>query len=218
MKKIQILGTALFALFAFSAVLAATASAEVTLLAEWLNGTAAITTLTSTEGNGTLLLEDTSNKGAVECTGTLDGSVGANGEDETTEVLQAGVAKTLAAPLTNCTAATGSACAKEADIEVGPEELPWHTLLYLTEAGALRDEVQSAGYSVKCLVIGILITDECKGKSSFEIKNVAGGVELLGEATPKSNCSIGGNNTGKIEPLTGNLLKLLTGTLVGASE
>jgi len=128
---------ALVAVFAFSAILAATASAETTLLAEWLVESKGVTSLVPTSSLGTILLEDLTFGAGVECTGTFIGSVGANGEDETTEVLSdiSPFARvTLAAPLTvaagNCKIVKG--CSSSAVVEVSPSEtLPWHTLFFL---------------------------------------------------------------------------------------
>ena len=58
MKKIQTVVLACFVVFAFSAILAATASAETTLAAEWLHNGAAVTTTLTTESPGSIELED----------------------------------------------------------------------------------------------------------------------------------------------------------------
>lgn len=192
---------ALVAVFAFSAVAAATASAEATLLAEWLILGAGVTTLTSTEALGKILLEDTVFKAAVECEGTFDGSVGPNGEDETTEVLTEATkeAVTLAKPFTTangCKIVSG--CESTQPVEVAPEELPWHTLLYLVEStGKFRDLVGKASYSVKCRILFITSTDECKNENgSFEVLASAEGAEGTGSVTPGANCSVGGTGAG----------------------
>jgi hypothetical protein len=83
MRKIQLLGVAMVALFAFGALTAMSASAaNVYLLAEWLVGGTAVTTQLLIEMSGELLMEDT--KGAlgaplmVLCSLILDGWVGPN--------------------------------------------------------------------------------------------------------------------------------------------
>jgi hypothetical protein len=209
---------ALAAVFAFSAFAAATASAEVTLLAEWLINGAGVTTLTSTEALGIILLEDTTFKAGVECEGTFDGSVGPNGEDETTEVLnESGGSVTLTTPLTlnnGCKIVNG--CNPADAVEVAPEELPWHTLLWLVEAtGKFRDFVEKAAYNVKCTLGIIPSTDECKNvNSTFEVLASAEGAEGTGSVTPGANCSVGGTGAG-IETFVGpNHLKDLLGNPV----
>ena len=115
MKKSQVLGIALLALFAFGA-LTATSAMAVTLLAEWLVGGAAVTTELTTTTTGELLLEDTKvpiiGKASVLCSGIFDGWVGPNSLDFISEVLTSGgVAVSNAGTLTGesltCTAQTG---------------------------------------------------------------------------------------------------------------
>jgi hypothetical protein len=219
MRKLHVVMLALVAVFAFSAVAAATASAEATLLAEWLIGGAGVTTLTSTTTTvGKIELEDKSFGAGVECEGIFDGSVGPNGEDETTEVLsKAGVAVTLAAPLTlttGCKITKG--CESAAGVEVAPEELPWHTLLYLVEATSkFRDLVFKAGYSVKCRILFVTSTDECKvTEGSFEVLAAAEGSEATGAVTPNANCSVGGTGAGTEKFVGANHLLDLNGNPV----
>jgi len=217
MKKHHILGLALLAVFAFSAILAVSASAAETLLAEWLVNGAVITALTSTETTGKLLLEDEkvpiAGKVAVVCEGILDGSVGPNGEDEITEVLTlAGVLVTKEKPL-SCPSQT--AC--EGPGSVFPVGLPWHTLLILEEVGLFKDIVRqaTAGYEVTCKVFGISSTDKCTAleNSGGKVSNTGTDVVLTPEAIlPNGNCSLGGNGAGKIQVIEG-LIATLTGSL-----
>jgi len=219
MKKLHIVLLALVAIFALSAMLAATASAETTLLAEWLVGGEPATAGTSVESTGTLLLEDSKFKGSVECKGILDGTVSTNGADETIEVLnEAGTAKiALGGTALVCAKETGSSC-EGTDNEVFPEDLPWKTLLYLTEGGLFRDHVTKAGYSVTCLILGISATDECISENaSYELLNVTAGVEGNGTISPDGTCTFSREATGVVQFITGNLTKTLTGTL-SASE
>jgi len=218
MKKIHMISMALVALFAFSAVLVSTAAAETTLLSEWFIGGTAVTSLTLVEATGEILLSDTSNGSDVLCSGIFVGSVGANGEDEITEVLSlSNVLVTLTAPLLCTSDATCEA--STTDVEVAPEELPWHTLLYLDVSSSLfLDLVVKAGYSVTCLVLGIKVEDKCTTENaSGEVKNVTGGVEGKEEAlSPLGTCSIGGAGTGEVVPLAGNLETSPSGTLTVA--
>jgi hypothetical protein len=208
MKKLHVAMLSLVALVAFSA-LVGTASAETTLLAEWLLNGAGVTTLTSTEGTGKLILEDAKIGLAMECEGTLDGSVGANGEDEITEVLVAGVAITL--PNTIVCKGIGG-CGAPA--EASPEHLPWHTLLYLTEAGGFRDEIVSATYWSMCTILGFLVEEECTiTGGSYPVTSGTAGVEPSGEVTPLGTCTTGGTASAAQKFVTGDLLKSLTGIL-----
>src|ERR1700735_1495905 len=94
MKRQSALLLTFISLSVFS-TLVATASAETTLLAEWLISGSPVTTLTSTEDTGKILLGDAKIGIKMECEPVWDGSVGANGEVETTELLSAGVAVSL---------------------------------------------------------------------------------------------------------------------------
>jgi hypothetical protein len=224
MKKHHVLGLLMLALLAFSAVMAASASAEITLLAEWLVKEKAIITLTSAEVSGELLLEDTGVKGHVICNGIFDGSVGESGEAEITEVLSLAGAKIelVAGKWLICKSTTGSACEESAtDIEVAPDGLPWHGLLFLMENGEMLLVLNSVvTYTVVCLDLGLKITDECTAAAgtSGKIVNSATSAEEKGEATPKANCSLGGKETGVIEPLPGNQVLNLEGVGVFATS
>jgi len=205
----------LVALFAFSAVVA-NASAETTLLAEWLVNTVGVTALTSTEGVGKLILEDAKIKLAMECEGILDGSVGANGEDEVTEILIPGTPTTVASLAKPIVCKGIGGCGAPA--EASPENLPWHTLLYLTEGGLFRDAVFSATYWSMCNILGVLVEEECTiTNGSYEVLNVTAGVEGMGEVTPLGTCTTGGTGAAAQTFVAGNVLKTLTGTLA-ASE
>lgn len=217
--KKQILGPTLLAVFALSATFVATASAETTLLAEWLASGVGVTTATSVEGTGTVLLEDSKFKGGVECKGIADGTVNANGVGEVTEVLnEAGTAKiALGGTALICAKESGSSC-EGTDNEVFPEDLPSHGFVYLTEGGLFRDLGVKGGFSITCLILGISATDECTSENaSGEVLNVTGGVEGNGELTPKMECTFSKEATGVAQAIAGNLGKTLTGTL-SASE
>jgi hypothetical protein len=222
MKKHHVLGLLMLALLAFSAVMAASASAEITLLAEWLIKEKAVITLTSAEVSGELLLEDEGVKGHVVCNGIFDVSIGESGEAEVVEVLTlGGVLVTLEKRLL-CKSASGSACEESAtDIEVAPEGLPWPGLLYLMEKNIMLLEIQvPAGYVVTCLDLGLKITDECTAEAgtSGEVVNSATSAEEKGAASPLANCSLGGKEKGLIEPLPGNEVLTLEGVAVFATS
>jgi hypothetical protein len=210
MKKIQIVGLALVAVFAFGALLASAASAEPTLLAEWLILGSPVTVLTLYEKSSGFRIGDTSNGSSLECSSSTVGSVGPNGEDELTEILSlGGTTVTLSNPLL---CESNAVCEKSAtDVEVAPEDLPWHLLVFLMESnGTFLDEWISGGYSSSCLVLGLRITDECTFTDAVgEVSNVTGGVESAEEAlTPLGTCSIGGAGTGEFVPQKGNLMTI----------
>jgi hypothetical protein len=226
------IGVMLVAMFAFGAVVAS-ASAEVTLLAEWLINTVGVTTLTSVETKGKLLLTDLKAFGltaGVDCNGAFDGSVGPSGEDEITEVLTEGGVKT-GTPLAEgsvslkCTADTGSACEATTDIEVWPLNLPWLSLAYLAEAGTFLDSAKSEagtkviGYEVLCLVAGVNVSDECTQASGTSIlTNEA--TDVLGTFKEENtgNCTASKAFTGDIEG-SGLTVTLIAGqTLAISSE
>lgn len=220
MKKLHVVMLALVAVFAFSALLAATASAEATLLAEWLVGGKPVTTLTSVITSGELLLKDIKEKIMVLCSGEFVGSVGPSGEDEITEVLPLGGGTAIT--LTNillCTVQEG--CEVSPTANVAPEGLPFHSLLFLDEtSGLFLDALFSAGYSVECDILGIPLKEECTtptialGGSAGQVVNVASGVEAsLEPASPNANCTIGGSAQGEAEPGAGTITKSLVETL-----
>lgn len=145
------------AMLLFSAFAAMSASAETTLLAEWLINGAAITTLISAETPGSIELVNKTILGnvLVLCTGAFDGSIGPNGENEITEALQNGVSQgaVLMAPPIDC---EGDAICSGL-VEVWAENLPWLGLLQLMEDGSILNHLYEGspagkfpGYDVFC--------------------------------------------------------------------
>ena len=226
MKKVQVVTLALLALFAFSAVLASSASAEVTLLAEWLVGGSPIVGKTlATETTGSILLEDSGVPAATICSGILDGTVGPNGTDEITMVLNlkseevklGGLA--LSSAKGDCTNESGC----NIPIEVFPENLPWKTQLFLMENGKILDLIVSSGYAVKCTELGIKIEDTCTiADTELEVLNdpVTGDAETPANAIaePLANCSIGGNGKGINETVELATIALVNGELLTVSS
>jgi hypothetical protein len=225
MKKLHVVMLALVAVFAFSALLASTASAETTLLSEWLIKGNMVTTLTSVVTSGELLLADIKEKVMVLCSGELVGSVGPNGEDEVTKVFELGGAVEITlTKLFLCAVQEG--CEVSPTANVSPEGLPWHTLLFLDTATSLfLDAFFAAAYSVKCNILGIPIEEECVtpsitlGGSAGQVVNVATGVEgSLEPASPNGACGLGGAAAGEIEPEDGVITKTLNGEILSVSE
>jgi hypothetical protein len=209
MKKLYVVGLALVAVFAFSSVMVASASAETTLLAEWLFNGAAVTGQLNVETSGEILLEDNKvpiiGKVAVNCSGILDGWVDANGLDFISEVLT--LAKVLvAAKLVGtgllCTSASGCEAASEASpIEVWPTIEGWETLLILMENGTFLDIIHGSGYEVLCLILGAMVEDECNAtETGLAVTNgtaPVGAESPIGSiAEPLATCKEGGAGSG----------------------
>ncbi len=227
MKRFQILGCTLIAVFAFGVISAASASAET---AFWLEDGVAITALESTVTKGTVFLTNLAlgSEVTVKCVGEFVGSVGANGEDEITEVISNG--KKSGTPLTGedilCEVTVGGLCTLKSDAEVWPVQLPWHThLLLVAPIGTnkveyldilLAETNKIPGYEVKCSGPLGAFSNECKGQTSSGVENTAtismNGVfsaELGTEAVP---CTLGeGITAGE------GLLELLSALTLTAS-
>ena len=132
LKRLRIVGLCLVAVFAVSAVGAASAFAS----PEWLQNGLKLTSALSVTSKGKLKLTDTKGglkKGSVtiECTGTDKGTVGPGAADELTEV-----------KATECKHVAGEECPSPSAEAV---HLPWKTELY-EEGSAIRDKVaETAG-------------------------------------------------------------------------
>jgi hypothetical protein len=242
MKKLHVGVLALFAVFAFGAVLVASAAAETTLPANWLVDGGAIGGTLATEQTGSLLLEDTktiAGAASVLCTGLVIGSVGPNGEDETAQILNAAGQATgeLGNPSLVGNSSTGPDCVTEklcatgsttSPIEVWPIGLPWLTTLFLMENGEILDLIFSPsvakliGYELLCLVIGITTEDSCTSED-FEIavvNDVNGDAEIPvgAEASPRALCTQSGEETGVNIADELALINLVNGKLLSVSS
>jgi len=185
MRKVYLLGTALVAVFAFSAVIVSAAFAEEAL---WLFNSAEVTTLLPVSIEGELTLSDLKAPGGVAsatCSGFFDGSVGPGEEDEITKVLNlegTEINELGGAVHIKCEAKEG-ACEKTTDIELQPENLPWLTELEFMSNGEFLDLITSIktpaegpGWNILCLILGLNIEDLCVG-------NVSALIELMEEPT-----------------------------------
>jgi hypothetical protein len=197
MRKIRLVGLALFAVFAFSAVAAASAFAE----SEWLDNGAvtvagAVKAELKTEGTERLLLADM--KGGIG-----GGEVDLLCEAKSTGLIGAKVDTVETATATNCVVDTGL-CPEPT---VTARHLPWKTEILLV-GGVFRDDITETagaggapGWLVKCSIV----EDECLSNEGFtELTNLAGGgVDVLfNEATsPAATCSRGGAGQGLIQGL-----------------
>ena len=233
MKKIQTTALACFMVFAFSATLAATASAETTLAAEWLHNGAAVTTALTTKSSGNVELKDEGAKASILCSGVGVGTVEAGGKGKITELLnlkeekiELGV-RALTRAAGDCVAVEG--CSATGVLEVWPENLtaasPWNGQLILHESGTFSGRVTGGtagnpGYTVKCTDI-ITVEDTCTqaaGEGLVENQLEDAGSPAGVSVTPNANCTIGGAGKGKntLDELT--LATLTNGELLTASE
>jgi len=245
MKKFQLMGVALVAVFAFSVVLSASASAAPTfLLAEWLVNGAAVTEAQefNSETVGTLLLEDTKtllNASSVVCSGKLLGTIGFDGLDVISEVLN--LSNEAIGP-----ALTGTAlsCEEESVCEEGlvwPLHLPWNTLLELMEQENSEKKVEvffvvlieesatgggKPGWEVECMKTITKPVDECVGTGVIELSLEANTLllgmflkaftELSGE--PFADCTQSKEDTGVVESIPTELTLTNGDTLNASSE
>jgi len=166
MKRINVLGITFLAIFAFG-VLTASASAVTFLKAQWLlNG--AVTANLSTESAGELELINT-NGGKLGitakalCSGIFVGTVGAEGLDWTSEVLN------LAKEAVSLTELSGLAltCTDTSNCEnptVYPDGFPGESEAVLMVDGTEEFQVDllfNVGWYVECTVLGTKIAELC---------------------------------------------------------
>jgi hypothetical protein len=227
MRKIQILGLALFAVFAFSVVVAS-ASAEVAL---WLVEEKDITEAEgplAVHSEGELLLTDLNTLfgvATVDCSGFLVGTVGPNQFDLIESILNLSFELIEELPGLGLLCLGLGECLEEEDAEVRPEHLPWLTELELMEVGGvvlflnkiLADGNGEPAYESICLdLFGFSHEDLCEGATSMKIENMVLPEFTLGifnEAeSEKGTCTLGGAESGDIE---GEGSILLTGVEEG---
>jgi hypothetical protein len=231
MKKFQLFGVALVAVFAFAAMTVASASAApVFLLAEWLVNGASIpagtTKPTDAEGSE-ILIEETilGIKIDVLCSGIFDGTVGANGADTITELLALGGGAAIT--LANMLLCTNSANCPEP--LVAAINLPYTTTLELMEEEGVSSFADlfagtggAPGYEVECMGSGT--ADTCTGNVALEVKNEGTNVDGLFNdpynvlaGNTLANCTVAGAAAGLVEGL-GTTLLTEGGTLAVSSE
>jgi hypothetical protein len=214
--NIKILGLALFAAFAFSAVAAASAFA----VSEWLfNGSpigAGTELLTDTEGELTLLvLSGATLVNEIKCSGLFEGDVGSAGLTLVLDLFSLLPTNTLIQELsgTSLDCATvfnvGSAC------PVGGETLVWVDELSLTlgltwealiELMAVAPEFllhfENVAFELLCVIGGTNAENLCGGLTSGKLENSGTNVLLeLGTAAPISSelLTCGGGETAGID-------------------
>jgi len=207
MRKFQIIALALFAVFALSSTVVATASAETTKTAEWLVKETAITSALAIEATGELTLEDSktiAGAASVLCSGTLDGTVGPGAADLIELVLN--LAKEEIGGLTGlglqCIAVQGcEAASAESPIEVYVANLPWHTTLFEMANGEILDLIVGATYQLLCLVLKLHVEDECGGATEdteFPVLNDPenAAIPIGVKSSPGLHCTMGGAGSG----------------------
>jgi hypothetical protein len=219
MKRYQAVLLVFPAVFAVAVVTAGAASAETTLLAEWLVSGVGVTALTSVETSGEVLVATlVLGVEAVDilCSGIFDGSVGPSGEDEITAVLTLSgveVGKELVGTPLSCTVDTsvGKECGEVGGLaEIWVDGLPWHGLLVLMESGEFLGLGlgTTPGYHVLC---SNGKENLCNGPTSALLSNTTGGVlGVFSAATSQSvPCTTGtGDQVG--EGITASLGTTLT--------
>jgi hypothetical protein len=184
MKRIQVLGLALVAVVAVSAFVASAASAVTFLLAEWLITGVPLTGTLAVEQTGELNLINTNGGGLgvrVEllCSGTLDGTIGPNGADEITELLNLEKVAINLTPLVG----TALACTNTKNCTeplVWAEELPWKTELVLMEdtESFFVDLLINGKYYAECLILGVSVNELCEAATTaIKITNIAEGLD-----------------------------------------
>jgi hypothetical protein len=237
-KKLGIMVLAMLVVSAFSAVVVASAPAA-NLLAEWLVGAGnpiAVGESLAVATEGFILLSDKKTffgNSAVLCLGIADGFLLADGEGEITAILNSAGTSVSGLPGTALLGTgAGSDCVTEnlclegtsaSPIEVWPEELPWKTLLVLTEGGAYLLIVFGTKYEILCLeVFDLNAEDLCTfSEASVEVANdVNGDAEVVGGSTaePLGECSLGGASSAENTADELALMALLGGELLAVSS
>jgi hypothetical protein len=200
MRKFQLFGIALLAMCGFSALLSASAFAELTFAtAKWLANGVAVAAELATQSTGGILFVEPSTKVEILCQGIFDGTVGASGADSVTAVLT--LPGVLVPELDESGATGGIACTNdetagtlcEGTPEAYPRGLPFLTVLMLdTENGLFYDLVLNAEYAVLCRVLLVNVVTLClsppNGLSWFEVLNLATDVEAMGKVEPSEPC------------------------------
>jgi hypothetical protein len=205
MSKFKTVMLALIAVFACSAMAAASASAAHV----WLISGAEVK-----EGEEVNVLIDGSvmlhhqlpaivggGEITVTCTGQFHGTVNFKGLDKITSVL--GLKGETSKLDCEVTKVVGTTLCKEKELAlVSALHLPWHTQLLLVTIGGkevvvddlLSEAGKVPGYESECIVSKIKVSCEGADRSQF-IKNTAGGsvFEFFGEL--KNGCSDGGTGT-----------------------
>jgi hypothetical protein len=210
MRKIHVLGVALFAALALSAV----ASSSAFAVSKVLLNNAEITTKIpfSVESDaGNLLLEDmgATGKPDILCSGFFDGTIEPGGVLAFLEGVLTLTGENKANSI-SCVSDNGTC---EGAVIVTALNLPWHLEVVLATIGGVEHYLlhflsgteeanKMPAYSVDCLVFGLLFEDVCQGLTFADLTENSTEGDLLGvfsentAITPAGNCSEGGVEQG----------------------
>jgi hypothetical protein len=218
--KIHVLGLALVAMFALSAVATSAASAELVFeLALWLfNGNDVVTPILVV-ATGELLLHNLLNGAIIHCSGQFEGWIENNSLDLITMVWDLELLVLIVELSTGPSITCESLAVCEANTALiwpaGLEPNGWVTEVEEDPAGVFWELIFGVGYHIECKVVGIPFVEECTlaEGTGFEALNVTGGVELMGSAEPETSCN-GNAFEGELESNPGNLiLSVESGTI-----
>jgi len=227
MRKLHILGLALFAVFAFGALSAVSAfAAEEGEMLWLLNGSESLVGEKAVETTGEINLID-STGAEILCSGIFDGTVEPGTmNDLITEIL---TLEKTALPLVSflggtalgsitcvftkpglCTGAVGGL------IWVMPINLPWKTLLELISGSTVDQFTEGTGglpgYEITCNTFLGEVTVSCTGKPGATVTNGANGTvngsfSTTTELNPNGSCSDGG--TAQVHSTSTGVTKLV---------
>src|SRR5882762_5285655 len=204
-RKIQMLGLALLALCALSALMTASASAVLTFeLALWLLNGIDITSAVLVDSEGELTLTNLLNGAAVLCSGLFEGTVEPESLDLVTMVydLLSNLIEELVGLAVECT--SDNICAANTAL-AWPIGLPWLTEVEQDNDGTFWELTFGAAWHLECTVLGIKVEELCElPEGEIEVLNVTGGVEAMGEVPQENTCN-GNANEGSITFAPGNL-------------
>lgn len=223
MIKIKALGLALVAMFALSAMVVATASAELAFeLALWLNNGSDINSELLEDQEGSFEVEDALSGAAFLCSALFEGTVGPGSLDLITMIYD--LVGNLVEELDEAGATKGLECEGvkicETPSEIWPLKLPWLTEVEQNLPDGTFWELTFSGgngkpaYFILCLFLGGSVNSLCEPPegAEYEILNVAGGVEGMGSVEPLGPCESGQEDELVLfDP--GNLMLLITGVL-----
>jgi hypothetical protein len=202
----KLVGLTLFAMLLVCGIAAASAFAESPL---WLVDGVEAAAGTASTVTGLLTLTDLNTPlGVVEvhCEGSFDGTIGPNGVDEITEVLNTAGTK-IGSELTG----TPLICANVSNCtelrEVWPDGLPWDTQLELSGANVVDSFIalgtgSEVGFEARCAVLGVAVTDLCSKPlttSTIEQMEALPNSDLLGLFSEEGFlCTLNGTASGHV--------------------
>jgi hypothetical protein len=214
MLRIQMIGLAILAALAMSAVAAGSASAEKW---QWLlfhSATGVHLLLNKeelVESEGLVLLEDSKATGGatqVHCHGFDLGTIGPHALDLVLSVTAEALGTKKSIP---CTFDKVGLCKSGTTPTAEAVHLPWHTELVELKAGKVSDLILgegagAPGWAVTCTnILGGKTTDECteeSGKPAAPFVENDGSLGVLArfeeENTPPAKCSLGGATSGHV--------------------